>query len=301
MHFVKMLIAVTLASQVGGGSYRQTEENGNPVIESCLIKPPAEDEIRIPAQEAGMLIEMPVSEGARVSQGDLLAVIDDREAKAAVNVAEYAVQSAEQKAKEDIEERYARAAAAVAQVDLDQDLKANQVQPQAVPEIEIRRKRLDLQRATLQIEKAQKDRFLAGLEAKTKSAERDAAQIALDARTIVAPFDGEVVTVFSHKSEWVNPGDPILLLVQFDRLHVEGFAYASQFDREELIGKPVTVKVTRARGKEVTVPGKVVYVGQTVQGDGSYLVRAEVENQRAGENWLIQPGLPARMTVALNE
>lgn len=300
MKFTITLMTVALVSQIGGVSPRYTEENGNPVMDRCLIKPPGEDEVRIPAQEAGVLIKMPVTEGSQVSKGDLLALIDDREAKAALQIAIYGYQSAEQKAKEDIEIRYAQAAAAMAQVDLDQDKKANLAQPGAIPAIEIRRKTLDLKRATLQIEKAQKDQILAGLEAKTKAAERDAAQLALDSRTILAPFDGEVVTTYRHQSEWVNPGDPILKLVQFDRLHVEGFVYASQFDRSQLLGKPVTVKVTKARGREVTVTGKVIFVDQMVQADGSYRVRAEVKNEREGNSWLIQPGLQARMTVLIN-
>lgn len=300
MNIVGLLLSVGLLAQLGGVNPRYTQENGNPVMERCSIKPRGEDDVRIPAQQAGVLMEMPVTEGSQVSQGDLLALIDDREAKAALQVAIYGLQSAEQKAKEDIEIRYAQAAAAVAEVDLRQDQKANLAQPGAIPDIEIRRKSLDHKRATLQIEKAQKDQILAGLDAKTKAAERDAAQLALESRTILAPFDGEVVTVYRHQSEWVNPGDPILKLVQFDRLHVEGFVYASQFDRGELLGKPVTVKVTRARGREVTVKGRVVFVDQMVQADGSYRVRAEVQNQREGDTWLIQPGLQARMTVLIN-
>jgi len=300
MNVVSLLLTVGLLTQLGGVNPRYTEENGNPVMDRCLIKPRGEDDVRIPAQQAGMIIKMPVTEGSQVSKGDLLALVDDREAKASLRVATYGLQSAEQKAKEDIEIRYAQAAAAVAKVDLEQDQKANLSQPGAVPQIEIRRKSLDYKRSVLQIEKAQKDQILAGLDAKTKAAERDAAQLALDSRTILAPFDGEVVTIYRHQSEWVNPGDPILRLVQFNRLNVEGFAYATQFDRGELLGKPVRVVVTRARGREVTVTGKVVYVDQNVRGDSTYLVRAEVDNQREGNTWLIQPGLQARMTVLLN-
>ena len=300
MSVVHLLLAVGLLSQLSGVDSRYTEENGNPVMDSCLIKPPGEDEVRISAQEAGVLIEMPVTEGSRVAKGDLLAVIDDREAKAALQVAQYSLQSAQQRAKEDIEIRYAQAAASVAEVDRDQDLKANLDHPGAIPDIEIRRKTLDWDRSKLQIEKAQKDQILAGLEAKTKAAERDAAKMALEWRTILAPFDGEVVTTYRHQSEWVNPGDPILKLVRFDRLHVEGYVYAKQFDRGELLGKPVTVKVARARGREVTVKGEVVFVEQMVQADGGYRVRAEVKNEHEGDGWLIQPGLEARMTVLLN-
>ena len=110
-----------------------------------------------------------------------------------------------------------------------------------------------------------------------------------------------MVTTFRHRSEWVNPGDPILKLVRFDKLHVEGFAKADEYNRGELLGKRVTVNIARARGRTISVEGSIVYVDQMVQSDGAYRVRAEVKNEREGDNWLIQPGLKARMTIHLNE
>ena len=301
MSAVRLLITLGLLLPVSGAERDYTPQDGNPVLDQCMIMLKGEDEIRIPAQESGVLISMPVKEGSRVAKGALLAKIDDREAKAALKVAQYGLQSAQHRAKEDIEIRYAQAAKDVAKVDVEQDLKANRDHPGAIPDIEIRRKQLDLKRSALQIEKAMKDQVLAGLEADTKEAERDAAKMALTWRTILAPFDGEVVTTYRHQSEWVNPGDPILKLVRFDTLHVEGFTYAHLYDRGELQGKPVTVIVARARGREITVQGNIVYVDQMVQSDGSYRVRAEVKNEREGDNWLIQPGLKARMTIRLNE
>ena len=171
--------------------------------------------------------------------------------------------------------------------------------PGAVPDIEVSRKKLDLKRARLQTEKAAKDQVLAGLEAKTKEAERDAAKMALEWRTILAPFEGEVVEVYRQRGEWVNPGDPILKLARFDEVHVEGVAYADKFDREELLGKPVTVTVTRARGRKVSLEGYVVHVDQSVRSDRSYIVRAEIQNKKEAGHWLIQPGLSGKMTIRL--
>ena len=178
MTALRLLIVVGLFAQAGGADRRYnesryTEESGgNPVLRPCLIKLQGQNEIRIPAQVAGVLTKMPVKEGLHVSQGDLLATIDDREAAANLKIAEYALQSALQRAKEDIEIRYAAAAEAVAEVDLEQDRKANRDLSGAIPAIEIRRKELDWKRASLQIEKAQKDQVLARHEAKIKMAER---------------------------------------------------------------------------------------------------------------------------------
>ena len=182
------------------------------------------------------------------------------------------------------------------------DLKANLDNPKTVAESDIRQKKLVYERSMLQIEKSQKDRELARLDALTKRAERDAAKMALEWRTIKAPFDGEVVNLYRKQAEWVAPGDPILKLVRFDKLYVENFVDAHAFNPGELQGKPVTVQVPRARGQEISVPGFIVYVAQELTTDGkSFRVRAEVENQLENNSWLIQPGVKARMTIHLKQ
>jgi multidrug efflux pump subunit AcrA (membrane-fusion protein) len=299
MSAFQLIVSLGLLLPISSADRYSVDADGNPVLDGCRIELIGQDEVRIPAQEAGVLIEMPVKEGTRVSKDDLLATIDDREAKAAVKVANYALQSAMQRANETIEIRYAQAAEAVAKVDLEQDQKANLDHPNAIPETEIRRKKLDLDRSTLQIEKAKKDQILARLEAKTKNAELDATKMALERRTILAPFDGEVVDTYRHKSEWVNPGDPILKLVRLDTLHVQGLVNADQYDRSEVQGKPVTVMINRARERQVSVQGRIVYVDQMVGSNNKFRVRAEVKNKREGDNWLIEPGRYVRMTIHL--
>lgn len=293
-----IIFVLSLATQLGSVGNSYAAEGDDPVLDPCIVK--VQDEVRIPAQEAGVLIKMSVKEGSRLSKGDVLATIDDREAKMGLKIAEYAFDAAKQRANDKIEEKYASKAAEFAKVDWDRSVEANDKTPNAVPDIEVRQKKLGWERSSLQIEKAQKDRELARLDAKTKFAERQAAELAVEMRSIHAPFDGEVVDTYREESEWVNPGDPILKFVRFDSLYVEGYANARNFDREELQGRSVTVSIAKSRGREVTVEGKVVHVSQLVQGDGGYVVRAEVKNQRVGEGWLIQPGLRARMTIHLS-
>ncbi len=273
----------------------------DPVLERCLIK--VKDEVEIPAQKEGVLTEMSVIEGSAVEAGAKIAVIDDREAKAAVEVAKFAQEAAQEKAKDDIEARFASKTADVAKVDWERDLEANRRHAGSVPEIEISQKKLMYEKSQLQIEKATKDQYLAALDAKTKKAERDAAEVSLEKRTIYAPFAGEVVKLQREKSEWVNPGDAILTLMRFDKLYVEAFVTARDFDRAELMGRPVTVGVQRARGNEITLQGTVVHVGQLIESGGNYLVRAEITNTKEGNFWAVQPGMGqrAKMTIHLQK
>lgn len=273
----------------------------DPTFEGCLVK--VKDKVEIPAQKEGVITEMAVVEGSSVKSGAKIAVIDDREAKAAVNVARYSLQAAEKRAKDDIEARFAAKSADVSKVDWERDLEANRRAAGAVPEIEVAQKKLMYEKSLLQMEKAANDQILAALDANVKRAELEAAGVALEKRSIHAPFDGEVVKLHREKSEWVNPGDPILTLMRFDKLYVEAFVSAGDFNRGELMGRAVTVAVPRARGDRVLLKGTVVHVGQLVEGSGSYLVRAEIANIKDGQYWAVQPGMAqtATMTIHLQQ
>lgn len=271
---------------------------GNVAAESVWVEIRGEDDKDIPALEEGWLLELPVRDGAWVNKGDLIAHIDDSEAQAALEIAEISYEGALKRAQDDIELRYAEKQAAVTETDWRQDLLANEQKQDAVPEITIRRKKLDFERSLLQIEKAKHDGVLAVYDAKTKLAEAKAAQMAIDRRMIRAPFDGFVETVHRHEYEWVKPGDPIVQLIRIEKLHVRGNVDSSNYDPHEISGRPVTVKVVLARGREETFSGRVVYCSQTVEkASGNYLVRAEIENRRDGDNWIVRPGLPAEMTI----
>ena len=67
----------------------------------------------------------------------------------------------------------------------------------------------------------------------------------------------------------------------------------------EVMGKPVTVEVTKSRGKKASVAGRIVHVAQMLEHGGIYTVRAEVANELVNDSWLLQPGGVARMTIHL--
>ena len=302
MSAMSLLAVFLLCGQVNAPAssrYSTVDADGNPVI-SGIIR--VQDEAEIPAMEAGVLTKLYVREGARVKKGDDLAQIDDRRAQAGLKVAEYNETAAKKRAEQKIEIDYAKAASAVANAVLKKALAANRIAKDAVSETEVDRAKLDRTRAILQIDKALNDQVMAGYDADTKTAEREAAEMALEWLTIRAPFDGDVVETKVHKSEWVHPGDTILKLMRFDKLYIEGDLYADEYDRSEVNGKPVTVEVLKARGRKVTVTGKVVHVEQRLAGSRSrYTVRAEVNNELINGSWLLQPGGVARMTIHLDQ
>jgi multidrug efflux pump subunit AcrA (membrane-fusion protein) len=261
------------------------------------------------AQTEGLLTTVNVKQGSQVKKDGILALVDDLRAQAAVDVAQVSYVAADERAKDTIEEQYATRAHEVAVLDYKQSEEANRnSKGNVISLIEMEKKRLDADRADLQIEKARKDRRLARLDADVKNAELKAAKDELERRTIRAAFDGEVQELLVKESEWVNPGDPILRLVQFDVMWVECLVDASKYDPAELQGRPVTVRVNLARDRQASLAGRVVYVSQDYLESSdaetygsSYLVRAEVQNRREGNFWLVRPGMPAWLTIHVNQ
>ncbi len=300
--FAFAILWAVFGQVVGDASAVVTSQapTGDPVFSPASITAEAGKDIVISAEAEGTLRSLPVREGSRVADDQLLATIDDRHALAAQKVAEIGLAAARAKADDDVEEVFALASAKYAEVDLRKDLQANQQSPGSVTEIALEEKRLAYTRAKLQIEKARKDREIASKEADVKEAELEAAGIQLEHRTVKAPFAGEIQELRQKEAQWMKLGDPILRLVQYDKLRVECFVRADEYDPVDLANRRVTVTAHLARGRTAAAEGRVVHIDQTVL-SGLYRVRAEVQNQREGDFWLLRPGLNAEMKIHTSE
>jgi len=266
-------------------------------LPNCLLS--LDEEAQIPAQESGRLTKIPVREGQSVSAGDLLAQIDDDIPRMQYNVAYYKLKVAEKEALDDINIRYAEAAAKVAEADYKQALEANAKVPGTVPQAEVRQRLLKLREMELSIEKAQKDMAIAVLQKQVSEAELHANKVNLERRKLTAPLDAVVVELARHEGEWVQAGEPVMRLVRVDRLRVEGFLNAKDFRASEIQNRPVTVVVALARGGRETIQGRIVYVKPLVEAGGDFLVRAEIQNRKENDAWGLSPGMNADMTIHL--
>src|SRR5262249_50969274 len=115
---------------------------------------------------------------------EIIAKIDPREAEIQKKGAAYGLNSALERASDDIERRYAEEAAKHAELEL-RDLKeTNRRMTGAIPETDIRKAELEYSRSILAIEKATHDMKVATLEAGAKRAEVKMAELSIDRRTI---------------------------------------------------------------------------------------------------------------------
>jgi len=257
------------------------------------------EEAQVPAQEAGVLRKILVREGQAVEVDAPLAQIDDVKNQIELLVAQAKHKVAQEKAADDINIRYARAACETAKAEYALNEDSNKRVPSSVPQVRMNELWLKCRETELSIDKAKLEWRVAGHEAEAAKAEVSGAQENIRRRQIRAPLPGVVVTLHRHEGEWVLAGDPVLHLIRMDRLWVEGDLSSSEFNRAEVEGRPVTVAVELARGRRVSVAGKVVFTNPITAADGKLLVRAEIVNQNVAGHWLLNPGLNAGMSIAL--
>jgi len=252
------------------------------------------DEAVLASDRPGILEFVEPEEGAEVKKGQQVAGLKDEVAAAALRVAE-------ETAKNDIEIRYAQAAAAVAEQEYRKSLQANKRTKDAIPEVEVERLRLSAERARLQIEKAEMDQEVARLQAEEKAAE-------LATYQVTCPLDGVVTRVLKHDGEAVQQGDPILQIVRTDTVRVEGFVHVADALRMK-VGSAVRVRLggeaqsgqarldvsrlpANVRGR--VFEGKVGFIDVTANLTTHQVrVWAEVPN----EGNLLLAGLPAEMEI----
>jgi multidrug efflux pump subunit AcrA (membrane-fusion protein) len=293
MAFAIALIALLAQA---GDAQQPTAQPGNPIIHGVVR---VADQIKLPAKEPGVLVQLAVKEGTQVKAGQVIAKIDDSEPqmKKVAALADY--KGAYNRWQDDVEIRFAQAQAAVAKIKYEKLLETNKQALKSVPEVEINEAKLDWDHFKLAIEKSIHDKELAKFEALSKQAEFDAAELAIKRRTILAPFDGVVEEIKRKQEEWVQPGDTILTLLRLDTMHVDGAIEQSQYDPNEIQGCDVAMEVKLARDRKTTVRGKIVKVSNLVRSDGMYNVRAEVANLQEHGTWVVRDGLPATLTIQL--
>ncbi|MEX2091163.1 MAG: efflux RND transporter periplasmic adaptor subunit [Pirellulales bacterium] len=270
----------------------ETTSNTKPLeVQSVVLRLLAEADV--PAQEGGLLTNVAVREGDAVKKGTLLAQIDDQVARMAELAAKLKYDVAHEKATNDVQVRFARKAAEVAEAELKRSTESVARFAKSVSQSQLDVERLNVDKTGLEAEQADHNQQIAVLEMKTAQNELDATKVQRIRRRIVAPFDGTVVQVFVRLGEWVEPGQKALRIVNIDRLKAEGFLRAEAAGAG-LLGAPVRLTLDLAGEQAAAFDGKVSFVSPEVDPiTGQVRVWAEIENG-AGR---LRPGQPVRMVI----
>jgi len=226
----------------------------------------------------------------------VIAKVDDRQAITELNLSESRLATSALKVDTDIAIRYAQAGYDAAYKTYERELSLYKKNVGTAAKLD--EARLQAQQALLQIEKAKHDYSVDQKAVRIEEIQVQKAKETLQRHSTIAPWGGIVNQVLTHQGEWVNAGDPIVEIIQMDRLWVEGDIDARQINPFQVTNRPVEVILTLAQGEKVKFQGKVVYVELEVTGD-SYKIRAEVQNRTHMDHWLLIPGMDVEMEIDL--
>jgi RND family efflux transporter MFP subunit len=290
MKYVNLTVLAVLAwVSTGAADDRPSAPTGRAVslesktieLHECLIK--AAKTARLATDRPGVLAAVEAKEGDSVREGQIVARLMDEVAKANFEVKKLV-------ADDHVEIDYASKLNAVDTAEYEKDLEANRQHLNTIPDIELRRAKLTMERSRLQIDKAEHEMAVHKLEA-------DQAKAELETYHILAPFDGVVTKIQKYRGEAVRQGDPILEVVNPAVVRIEGRVNERQIWNVK-VGSPVIVNLSvRDADLEVekqTFRGRIGFV-DVVASDSSFETRvwAELPNP----NNVLRPGLRATMKI----
>jgi len=303
-HRILLVIFVALASftifrtinaQEGSADSQSPGEQAGTHIpaENCRVQ--YIDKTPIPAHTEGPLIQLNFKEGDSVNEGDVLAVIDDEQAKLAYELKRAEEKEAQLNAASDVNVRNARNSfeLATAQANAFKELFLEG----AIPKWDLKTKEFEADRAKLSIEMAEDQMKIAEVQMIAKRTELEMAAFELKRRKITAPLTGIIEQRIAQTGQWVRSGDPIATLIQMDKLRVEGRVSALRYPGQIRKGAPVEVQIYTETDKVVKFNAKLGFVSMEINELDEYRVWVEVANKRIGDDWMLKPGMRAEITI----
>lgn len=241
------------------------------------------DSALLAADRPGILDYLELEDGDEVQANQKVAGLKD-------GVARSALATATEKARNDVQERYADKATQFANKELEIAKDANLKLPGTVPLLEVQKLVLAAERGSLQVEQAQAERTIAIL---TKG---EAEENLKTYEVMAPPYDCRVSKVLKKKGEAVRQGDPIIEVISTRRMKIEGYVTPA----ESFAIKPGDVVAVQLREPaeyaNMKFPGVVKFVDPRVVGGKQVMVTAYVNNTKE----ILKDGLPAVMTIQIS-
>jgi multidrug efflux pump subunit AcrA (membrane-fusion protein) len=277
--------------RVDPNDYTKKLDDGTLVIDRSDITILPELQSKVAAKRPGVLKSVePLRAGQMVEKDMVIATLDDGAQQVILKIAK-------EKAQDDVEKDYAIAVRDVAQAELGKYLAANKT-TRIFSGSDIEQKRLEVKRSSLQIDKADRDKKIAGMEVEQALEE-------LKTFKIEAPISGEVAGVEKHAGEAVALGDTIMVIEDLSRVRATG-KIPIKYQHLLRIGQPVEVRITVSRPEEKKLQiesevfsGTIYHIdhrADTVNRDIEIMI--EVANKKDARGlFILREGYPVQLTI----
>ncbi|QDU59493.1 Nickel and cobalt resistance protein CnrB [Planctomycetes bacterium Pan216] len=231
------------------------------VLRECPIRPL--DDVKVPVRVAGVLQDVYVKEGSVVMEGDVLAKVDDKLARIALEAA-----IAKERNVSQLRTAQARENEAQAQYDDTKKLWNKGVESDE----ELRVKQAQLEIAIHGVADAKAQMQLASIERQSAAAE-------VELHEVTSPINGVVIQQVRQRGEAVEALDPIFRVIRTDVVRVEASFHARELDRVRS-GMSIEVYPNKVVGDELIFLGHTGDVNAVVvMPDGRHCVSGGSEGQ----------------------
>jgi hypothetical protein len=256
------------------------------------------DDILLPAKESGVIKSLAVKEGDYVPAGTVVGQIDDELYQRLLEQAKLRYEMATEAADDGTAIEAAQTKYVVATIEAtkisklaDKFSKSESDRLMAVYSKDI----ASLERVTAVNEKRK-----AGLEKLLEAARYKEVETHIRGHVLQSDFDAYVIKILKKPQEYVRQGEEVMRIARMNRLWVQGTVDIAKLNPDEVHGRPVTITVDRARGKQETFEGRITSVGLERHSLTRYMVKAEVDNRPIGNHWMLQPLSTVKMKIHLD-
>ena len=244
--------------------------------------------VEIAASAAGAVKKVSIKEGDKIKEGDMLVKLDAEEAFAAAQSARSELEISKEESKNNIDEKFAKVSTEVSGKVYQRSLNAVKQYAKSVSKTELERLKLEYERARLSGEQAERTATVNELKVDQRKAQLDLACVQLKNREIQSPVSGTVVQVFKQSGEWVQPGEPVVRIIDLSKLRVSCRCYLEDATPDE-IAKEATFVYEDEKFK-----AKVVFASPEIDPDlQDFIVWAEIENP----DGTLKPGMSGSIVL----
>lgn len=255
------------------------------------------EQVRVPALREGPVVQLLVAEGDRVSEGDLIARIDDRQPLLDQARAKSELETAIKAADSELEIQLARKKHELARSDLLRIEQARSMLAGSFADEEYENRRLQVERTKLEIEKSIEERSNAIAQAKLFADDYKKAELAVQLTRVVSPLSGVVVSIQRHQGEWARAGETVLEILGTTRLRAEALIDIKRIEKP-LVGRRAVLLVAMPDGTTKKFRGNVQFESPEINSlDNRVSVWAEIANPDLD----LRAGMRGRLIIDMSE
>ncbi|MCC9655734.1 HlyD family secretion protein [Rhodopirellula halodulae] len=248
------------------------------------------EQVDVPALQSGAVDQLNVQMNQFVRRGEVLGRLDAQSLTIRRRAALLRFESAKLITEDDLELKFAQTSLEEAEAELEASQATEQKYSGTVAVNQLRRMRLAVERAKLEVTRTKKHIRQAEIDTQLAAADLALIDDELSQLACVSPLDGVVLTVHQQPGEWIAKGQPWVTIASVGELTLHALVNADELSPATCIGLPVTVHWgSESDGTAKTLTGKVTSVDPKRLPGNRFRLHAEVVNRRQGHDGTVPP------------